>query len=240
MSDLVRQNPMLALNLAWFCVCCASHITEFEDNRSMKTRIFAILLILTTSLFALPSFAQDQDVKPTNYQGSWWMNVGLGLGHWKTSATDSNRDSGLAGGLSINYMPSQHTLVTLRGTTIADFGFVFIPFVYWASGSDQVSDVSALFGLIQKGRWGYVSASAGLGYVHAKYKSRTSIFNPFTGQEVTSRTKHRTGTIGIPGEIQVFFTPFKFAGIGLIGFGNYNNKHSFGGVMLALQFGKLR
>ena len=46
-------------------------------------------------------------------------------------------------------------------------------------------------------------------------------------------------TFGVPVEIQLFYTPLRFAGIGLQGFVNFNSQENLYGGLLCLQFGKL-
>ena len=47
-------------------------------------------------------------------------------------------------------------------------------------------------------------------------------------------------TIGIPIEVQLFWTPIPFLGIGIYGFANLNLEESFAGWLLCIQLGELR
>ncbi len=47
-------------------------------------------------------------------------------------------------------------------------------------------------------------------------------------------------TAGIPLQFQLFCTPSRVFGFGLIGFGNINKERSYYGGMLCIQLGKLR
>ena len=83
---------------------------------------------------------------------------------------------------------------------------------------DNLWDVGALFGVTSKpGRFHY-SAAAGIGVVGGE---------------------HVGPDINLPIEAQVMFRPNTHFGIGLTGFANINAEHSFGGVAITYQFGKL-
>jgi hypothetical protein len=85
-------------------------------------------------------------------------------------------------------------------------------------GGTQAWDVGVLYGRSYKTQQAMISASAGVGYVGPSPEF---------------------GTIGIPLESQIFWTPTRYFGIGVYGFGNLNTKESFGGALLSLQFGRL-
>jgi hypothetical protein len=78
-------------------------------------------------------------------------------------------------------------------------------------------DVGALYGRSYKTGFAMISGSAGIAYVGGNA-------NP---------------TVGIPLESQIFWTPTRYFGIGVYGFGNINTKNSFGGALLGLQFGRV-
>lgn len=84
----------------------------------------------------------------------------------------------------------------------------------FGTGKD-LGEVSALYGRRTEGpRW-WRSAGIGLGMV----------FGP---------------TIGLALEGQLNWHPSRLVGIGLLGFGNVNTDSPFGGLLLAVQVGRLR
>jgi hypothetical protein len=76
------------------------------------------------------------------------------------------------------------------------------------------------------------------GYSSKRPKSR-SYFSIATGIGTVSGSSI-DATFGVPVEIQLFYQPLRFAGIGLLGFANLNKEENLYGILLCLQFGKLR
>ncbi len=81
-------------------------------------------------------------------------------------------------------------------------------------GGDTLGDLGVLYGRSTAGRFGLASGAAGLGIVQGE-----------------------TTTIGLPVEIQAYFRPLPFAGLGVTLFGNVNPAQPFAGVAVALQLG---
>ena len=85
---------------------------------------------------------------------------------------------------------------------------------------DTSADLGLLAGVASSPRQPiHVGAGLGLGYAE-----------PTAGK----------GVLTFPAELQVFWRPLAFAGLGLYGFATINNTDSFAGVTLALQVGRLR
>lgn len=49
----------------------------------------------------------------------------------------------------------------------------------------------------------------------------------------------KMGTVGLPLESQIFWTPTHYFGVGFYLFGNLNTKHSFGGGLIGIQIGRV-
>lgn len=191
----------------------------------MKLQLRHVLPVIFLSLVSTTSaLADDSDL--SNYSGGW-VNLGLGV------AAASN-SSGIGGDIGLNYAPSSSRLWTLRTSTALNFtGILGDVIIGNGDGNDDTpSDVALMYGLMRKNTDGYVSASTGLALVDDQTPG-ISINGVTTQQESDSYT------VGFPIELQAFLTPIKYVGVGLIGFGDLNAKRSFGGVALALQFGKL-
>lgn len=119
--------------------------------------------------------------------------------------------NGVAGGLGFSIQPSR------PGYLLFSLRGVIAAEIL----GDDVSDVGVLVGYSSKKpqSYAYISIAAGVGYVGG------------TAVEAT---------FGIPAEVQLFYTPLSFMGVGLQVFANFNKEKTFGGVLLCLQFGKLR
>lgn len=115
-----------------------------------------------------------------------------------------------AGGLNLSFQPSRPGYL-LFSLRAAGTSDILDP--------SPISDAAFLVGYSSKrpGARGYYSIGSGLGLVFGESK-----------------------TLGVPVDAQLFYTPLSFAGIGLQGFANFNTEETFWGVLLCLQFGKLR
>lgn len=143
----------------------------------------------------------------------FWFNLGLG----PSSAVDGS----MAGGLSVNYNYGLF-LVTARFLYNEEFRIC----VFGCNPSDNCYELSILSGLAYKTNLILASISAGLSYV-------------YVNKYIDSYHKNFQ-RIGFPIDAQLFFRFYKYVGIGVNGFANLNSGHSFGGVLLCLQFGDLR
>ena len=144
-----------------------------------------------------------------------WVNIGFGVS-----------SIGLSSGISCSYQMGKGIL-SCRHTYNEEFRLVILmescppPELAW--------DLGLLYGSLIKTKYSMGSCAVGLSIVRGN--------EPFISWE--RETKYFT-TIGIPVEIQLFFTPVSFAGIGLYSFANLNLKKTFIGILFCLQIGKLR
>ena len=119
--------------------------------------------------------------------------------------------NGVAGGLNLSIQPSQSGYLLFSLRGILNTEIL----------GDDIGDVAVLVGYSSKRPQSrsYFSIAAGISYV-----SGTSI----------------DATFGIPVEVQFFYTPLSFAGIGIQGFADFNKEETFYGALLCLQFGILQ
>jgi len=96
----------------------------------------------------------------------------------------------------------------------------------------KATDISFLYGVNKNCKWSFASVAIGLSTIRGTQKKQYS--NP------NRSTYKNFSTIGIPIETQLFLKLLPGMGIGIYGFLNINNKSSFGGIFLSLQYGKLR
>ena len=87
----------------------------------------------------------------------------------------------------------------------------------------KMTDYGILYGPIWQSECGYISVGAGIGLVRATYESPINI---------TSNT-----SISLPLEIQWFWRPTRFVGVGVYTFTSLNFEKPLYGVMLCAQLG---
>jgi hypothetical protein len=114
--------------------------------------------------------------------------------------------------VSLNIQPFPHQMFTVRSAG-ADF-----------IGGDYY-DMAALYGLISRNQNGYVSAAAGVGAV-------------FFERDFLGKNDNKA-VAGVPLEMQAFWTPTPNFGLGLVGYLNINEEHSYYGMVLSLQLANL-
>lgn len=166
----------------------------------------------------------------TAYANPWWIDVAAGGSGLILS--DSNLGwaaaPGVSAGIDANYMITQHQLISVRAIENVDFPFFPI-------GN---FDTGVLYGVIAKSQKVYISASAGIGYMNLSVP------------DLFSNSSTSFGSLAIPLEVNLGYTPTQHLGFGLKLFGDIglNQKVSNlapphlanAGVMLELQFGNLR
>jgi hypothetical protein len=187
-------------------------LKDFEGYHAAKTNTY--LLAAEMGSVTKTQSKENRDL--------FWFNIGLGGSNF-----------GLASVLSFSYQHREN-LFSLRQQSNSEIQLFF------ASDPNEVlKDIGLLYGIVRNGRKGFVSLSAGVAYVIAiKRGEKTSGGGWFS---LSSKYKKEYDyTFGIPVELQVFATPYSFMGVGFYFFGNYNRIHSFHGVMLSLQFGRLK
>jgi hypothetical protein len=198
-------------------------------NKWVSAAIFGTLLIT--------SFAYGS-------ASPWWFNFGLGAGffgfHDKPADADLH-DLGPAAEMSFNYIMRERQLLTIRGSGVIGLGSGEAAAIACAfmspltttcnSSAASVSDAGVLYGYIYKRLHGYFSFSAGLSVVRANPP-----FIAVSGETLNDSPRY---TVGVPFELQAFWTPTRYFGLGLIGFANANFNYPSVGGLIALQAGRL-
>jgi hypothetical protein len=144
------------------------------------------------------------------YKHPWWINGGIGL----TTGASSDSPTDFGFNVSLNFQPTKHQLLTFRSAG-ADF-----------IGGDYY-DYALMYGAISRNPNGYVSATTGISAVSFNKSA-------LIAENVTS-----SSAIGLPLEVQAFWTPVPNFGVGVIGYGNINDQRSFYGMVLAIQLANL-
>jgi len=163
-------------------------------------------------LFASPFTLLAQTHESAVYNNNNYLSLNLGVGAGNMGIAGR----GLAAGFGFSVYVG-HLILTPR--------FAGVTEVMSTSYDRSVFDLGITIGLSTKtpGSLGYASIAAGISYVGGRKDAFTHI-----------------STVGFPLDAQLFFTPFSSMGIGFQGIANVNSERSFYGVLLCLQFGKLR
>ncbi len=207
------------------------------------TKALKILGLFLASLFITLSSYADNTFP---YNGEWWLNAGIGVagGHnndvplpsnipqylYSTEQSQAQDIGGAAGEVSLNFATTSNQLLTIRYFASND-EYRSFPFGTDV-GDGRLQEGGVLYGLMSKGQYGYISGSTGLAVVNTGYAGGTD------GWGVTFNRVSQT-TVGLPLEVQAFFTPFKYLGIGLVGLADINSHAPVAAGLVELQVGNL-
>ncbi len=147
---------------------------------------------------------------------TFWVNLGAGYGTVFDESIPLQDEQGGSGfEVSVNMSTFPNQLITLRATSVNASVFYLYP-----DGSEgmQGQDIGLLYGFMYKNDDFLGSLSAGL----------------------ASTVVDNYSLLGYPLESQIFWTPHKNIGLGLIGIANVNPEKSFAAVLIGLQLGRLR
>ncbi len=175
----------------------------------IKIGFFALLLQSTVLM------AHDCD-----HRHRWWLNLGVGVGN-ASSNYSHDLNGEVASQLSFNGMITENLFMNLSWTDI-----------YGGDSyhDDDVGEIGLLLGYKSKRPNWYWSAATGIGASH--YETKYWVYKPYFGSYTVTES---TSNFSVPVEGQLFWTPFKHFGIGLIGHASVS-KNPFATAMLALQF----
>jgi len=161
------------------------------------TEIKIMKKILSLLFLSLSLNAQAHECKACDLSHRWWINLGMGVG--TSFGSDSlNHNAQAAGQLSFNGMITDTLFVTLQHTATSG-----------SNSSTDAHDVGLLLGYKSKHPHWYWSGAAGIAY----YESE-SYDNAWWSRR---RNYHYSSGAAVPVEAQLFWTPVKHLGIGLIG-----------------------
>lgn len=206
-----------------------------------------MLLLLLTSLtvnaqdhtrsIVLRPVSQLQNLTPElpeekkRLQG-FWIDLGL--------ATSTLPKDAIGVGTGLSFQHAFH-LVSFRFMTLEEFDIDIF-------GSDNITEsaieITAMYGLSAKDRFGYVAASTGLSYTDATLQGKYLYSIPeddcdwFCFEDAVYAEKHFS-TWGIPIQLEAGFTPFPMLGISVKTFVNLNPKKNYHGTFLSIQIGNL-
>jgi hypothetical protein len=207
-----------------------------QEVKKMKRNIISFLSVGTALILLIPHCLMSQDIKNNTKPVSQnkisnsahnWINGGIGVCSF-----------GLSSGANFSHQ-SGKKLISVRATYNEELN------IFGPSPSEQAWDVGVMYGRIAKSKYGFASISAGLGLVNGVKRGRY-IDDDFQGRYgwfaivIDRYEKIDFLTLGIPAEIQAFWTPFSKLGIGITLYGNFNPEKSFAGLLVSIQIGDLR
>jgi hypothetical protein len=186
---------------------------------TITKRILPLGLIALPLLFIISSRLYAQTASYHSRPRQYWFNFGAG-----------GSSAGLSFGASYSYTYSGR-LVSARFTSNHEFD------ILGPKPEEYIWDLGMLYGAIAKNDYGLISISSGLAMVggvrRGKYLSSNGWFS-------ASYETRGFFTIGLPVEVQLFWTPTSFLGFGAYGFANLNPKWPFLGALFCLQLGAIR
>ncbi len=175
-----------------------------------KIGIF-VLLFQSTVLFA-------HDPSCCDHTHRWWWNFGIGAG---SASNDSHNFAGGAGQLSVNGMITDTLFTTLEWTNVVK------------DDNESAREVGLLLGYKSKRPNWFWTVAAGIGATrYEQQRTYQSYYYTYTYTYTYTETKT---DFSVPVEAQLFYTPFKHFGVGLIGHASVS-KNPFASAMLAIQF----
>jgi hypothetical protein len=173
-------------------------------------------LALFLAVVVVPVAAQAEGPAP---KSGGYASVGLGAG-----------GEGGAAVASLGFRKGSR-LISVRVATTREINF------FGTALEASRSDLSVLYGRMYSGRFGFVSGGAGLGLVHGVRRGQLLSTEPgWFGRSHYERLTDTT--VGLAFSAKTVLG-FRYAGLGLEGFGNVNSKASFVGLALTVDVGKL-
>jgi len=175
--------------------------------------ICALFIVMNSSVLAQPKDSKKLERYAGLYCGFGGSSLGLGIS---------------AG----YFFQNKYKIYILRFTGSVEFD------LFPDDPTESVVDIGLLYGWCFKKKLVSASASLGIAAVGGTRRGAYIRSGGFLHGDIYE--KDNFFTVGIPVQIQLFFTPLRLLGIGLTGYGNINPAMSACGVLLCLQFGDLR
>jgi len=200
----------------------------------MKRRIITIAIMGVVFISVLPTCLISQQVKVLDKSMTkngisnpiakelYWFNGGIG-----------SSSAGLSAGISFSHLNGKH-LLTVRLTYNEEF------VIFGPSPAENAWDFGCMYGRVTKSKYGFASIAAGLGLVGGVRRGRYLGYDVNGWFGTSWYAEDDFFTLGIPAELQAFWTPFSKLGIGVTLYGNLNPEKPFAGLLVSIQIGDLR
>lgn len=167
-----------------------------------------ICLALGASLLAVGTASAQESMRSANdtTRGYTWGNGGIGAG--KTGLGLS-----VVGGVPVG----SHLFAGGRYVRTEEFNISLGP---TTPPSAEIWEAGPLVGFVAQGRYSHVSVGSGIALV---------------GGRRPDERESNPSTVGLPLDVQAFFTPTRYLGIGLHGYATVSPEENLLGVSLQLQ-----
>lgn len=185
----------------------------------MNRTINIFVLIMIFIMLLLNTVQADPELN-TNIQSPTlkWAATGIG-----------GSNQGVSLGFSLSAQTGKH-LYIFRGIHNSEAE------IFGLTPNETVWDLGMLYGRRFQSQYGIVTLAGGISAVGGVNRGKFIENNWFTQRyELTTFM-----TLGIPVELQLVWTPWRHAGLGINVFANANPEKSFSGFMFTLEFGQLR
>lgn len=172
--------------------------------------------------------AQATDTAVMSDRGIW-AGAGTGIAAMPERNAGDSSTSGSAGAgvLYVTYREKQNLITGRLSSTAEVFG-------------DVVFDYGLLYGRMIGSGEGFVSVGGGLAFVEGEFVDDGLSFCNFFSQDCEPKETVKVQTVGVPLEVQLFWRPTRFVGVGAYLFANLNTVASFGGASASIQLGLFR
>lgn len=192
---------------------------ETMIDHPIWNRFWPVLLSIVIPATLSAATPKDRNTADSTAEPRYWLNAGVGASSYD-----------IAVGASASLL-NGNVLFTLRTIYNEEFQ------ILGPSPSNSVWDIGFMAGYHRQSGYFSLSGSAGLSLVSG---IRRGVYLGSSGMFSSEYGTVHFSTIGIPAEIQFFWTPFDFLGIGITAFGDLNSEESFAGALLTLRVGNLK
>ena len=198
-----------------------------KNNHSY--RHFKIVGILF-SLMINAGLVKSQDTLKTDKKLYYRLTMGVGIGSGYPLQED---DYGIGGNIEFA-LQKQKAVYSLGISGVQEFQILGV-----SHPAKSIGSIDLTYGKALKRKSLYASLSAGAGWVTSVQRGKfLSSDGGWFGTDYYEKITHQT--IGFPISVKIFWVPLSFTGVGLELYANINSLHTFYGINICRQFGKLR
>ncbi len=177
-------------------------------NRKVGCAVVALLLVLPCASFGIDG---SPDTSHSQYPSHYWLIVGGGFAD--VSGGLGEDDGGISAGGCFSYQRGA-SLYSLRAVSNSEFK---LDLWGYSGPPDVVWDAGLLYGGVVRSARAMFAVAGGVALAGVSHNYLTT-YHP-----------------GIAADVQVFWTPCDFLGLGLYGFADINRGKSFYGMLFAIQ-----
>jgi len=208
--------------------------SPYSEGGGMKTFIFVLSSLLAILFVSVPAYPVGENnaleaAAPVPRKFLWVVLGFLGLGYAVIPEYSDIRFAGMTMYLSCSYNPSSLPWLLLT----ARVSSVYMPLLFGGVYTYPGTDYGVLAGVVGKTKWFHLSLSTGISITGG-----SEYFRKIGGEYETVESEWCT--VGIPVEVQFFYFPSGWVGLGMVSFANINTVFSVFGWAMSLRFGRVR